>query len=428
MEVGGSTRRIPVHFVVVLCGLCAIAGLCVRRTPAAAALDNPAQARQQTAPQEQVVALQEELRALRLRVESAEGAIQHLKKKAKGQGSGGAAEPADSLRTTGRVPLFGRGPEPLQPLSAKAVVPGASWERRLYGGTWEGGHLGGFTANDTDGQSPALWAWMLKILNVRTLIDVGCGRGISTRWMMDRGVDALCVEGSTDAVRQSLLPPDRIVQHDFGRGAWWPSRTYDVAWAVEFLEHVGRQRMHHYIGIFQKAALVFVTHSTWGGWHHVEAHKSWWWRARFEARGFVYSPELTEMARTIVRKTNTRPVAAAAHLQFRLMVFINPRVASLPEHAHLFGGPGCCCMAGNSSTYVCGASGHDPSMNDHDWLPEQYLPVWAEPTEHDDWDMKQMNGKGAEFRRRLQREGEPLWSPQRKAQYDRRKGASTGRA
>ena len=31
----------------------------------------------------------------------------------------------------------------------------------------------------------------------------------------------------------------------------------------------------------------------------------------------------------------------AQHLTTRLMVFINPRVASLPKHHHLFGGNGC---------------------------------------------------------------------------------------
>lgn len=71
-----------------------------------------------------------------------------------------------------------------------------------YGGKGEKLHLGGFTANDTDGQSPALWMWMLKVLTVKSFLDVGCGKGISTRFFMDHGADVLCVEGSHDAVTQ----------------------------------------------------------------------------------------------------------------------------------------------------------------------------------------------------------------------------------
>ncbi len=57
----------------------------------------------------------------------------------------------------------------------------------VYGGKGDASHLGGFTANDTMGQSPALWGWMLRNLNVRSVVDVGCGRGISTSWFKKHG-------------------------------------------------------------------------------------------------------------------------------------------------------------------------------------------------------------------------------------------------
>ena len=38
-------------------------------------------------------------------------------------------------------------------------------------------------------QVPGLWNFLLKGLNVRSVVDVGCGRGISTRWFMDHGAD-----------------------------------------------------------------------------------------------------------------------------------------------------------------------------------------------------------------------------------------------
>ena len=84
-----------------------------------------------------------------------------------------------------------------------------------------------------------------------------------------------CAEGSHDAVMQSIVPNvnEHVVEHDFSRGPWWPDRTVDAAWAVEFTEHVGRNYQPNYITAFRKAALIFVTHSNWGGWHHVEVHK-----------------------------------------------------------------------------------------------------------------------------------------------------------
>ena len=109
----------------------------------------------------------------------------------------------------------------------------------IYGGIGDKPHLGGFTDLDHAGVSPAVWKWMVTYLGVQSVLDVGCGRGISTSWFYFHGVDVLCVEGSHHAVESTVLPdPGLIVEHDFSRGPWWPDKTYDAIWCVEFLEHV----------------------------------------------------------------------------------------------------------------------------------------------------------------------------------------------
>ena len=137
-------------------------------------------------------------------------------------------------------------------------------------------HLGGFTEFDPLGVSPSMWKHMVTYYGVKSLVDVGCGKGVSTSWFVLHGLDFVqCVEGSHDAVSQSIVPNSEkhVVEHDFSRGPWWPDRTVDAAWAVEFTEHVGRNYQPNYITAFRKAALIFVTHSNWGGWHHVEVHE-----------------------------------------------------------------------------------------------------------------------------------------------------------
>ena len=163
-------------------------------------------------------------------------------------------------------------------------------------------------------QSPGLWTFLMKAITVRSVIDVGCGRGISTKWFLDHGADVsvhtfllvqlcetaaccmltvagylfrLCVEGSNDAIAKSYLPKDRIVAHDFSLGPYWPEKTYDMAWCVEVLEHVARPYMKNYQTIFHKAAIIVASHSVWGGHHHVEVHPDWWWVVRMELAGFM---------------------------------------------------------------------------------------------------------------------------------------------
>jgi hypothetical protein len=132
-------------------------------------------------------------------------------------------------------------------------------KRNIYGGAGDKAHLGGFTELDLQGVSPNVWRHMIQDFNVKSVMDVGCGRGISTSWFFDHGVDILCVEGSHDALHQSVLdhPETQMVEHDFSRGPWWPGKTYDAVWAVEFLEHVGLNFHFNYISTFRKAAVLF---------------------------------------------------------------------------------------------------------------------------------------------------------------------------
>jgi len=310
----------------------------------------------------------------------------------------------DSVPTTkssASSPFFGfvipQGPAtplPSIPISAKEE---ASIERSIYGGKGDKAHLGGFTSFDPMGVSPTLWTHMVNHLGIKSLLDLGCGRGISTSWFVIHGLQyVVCAEGSHDAVTQSLLPtistiPNgtqfELVEHDFSRGPWWPSRTVDAAWCVEFTEHVGRNYQQNYHTAFHKAALIFASHSNWGGWHHVEVHDGNWWRVKMEAAGFVYSEILTKemkaKAKTdqnrvdLVKDMKTKNRAnyyVGQHLWGSMQVFINPLVASLPEHAHLFAEHGCYGGPGEKSRLECGMKG-PKGISELTPLPEVFKPL-----------------------------------------------------
>lgn len=126
-----------------------------------------------------------------------------------------------------------------------------------------------------------------------------------------------CAEGSHDAITNTMLPDpnNQLIEHDFSRGPWWPEKTYDVAWSVEFWGHGKLQYMPNYITAFRKAAMVvvekdgttlslqkfsfllphyfpiailtivslilnFLLHT-----HQVEVHKKEWWIRKYESWG-----------------------------------------------------------------------------------------------------------------------------------------------
>ena len=105
-------------------------------------------------------------------------------------------------------------------------------KRRRYGGKGDKEHLGGFSEMDPGGISIPTFKHMIEKLGVKSFLDIGCGRGFSTSWFVTHGVDAMCAEGSHDAILRTIIPESekRLVEHDFSRGPWWPAKTYDAAW------------------------------------------------------------------------------------------------------------------------------------------------------------------------------------------------------
>lgn len=270
-----------------------------------------------------------------------------------------------------------------------------------YGGKGDKAHLGGFTEVDIQGISPHTWRSMMEYFGVKSLLDVGCGRSFSTSWFYLQGVKVQCVEGSRDAIERNLLLSlvdeksleKIIVEHDFSLGPWWPEETVDAVWCVELIEHIGRNFQKNYLTAFKKAAFIFVTHSNWGGWHHTEVHNDLWWISRFQMYGFVYSEKLTEKVKTVARKERQNGIPFPVynktynpqHISNTMMVFINPAVASRPEHAHMLSEPGC---YNNRPGYNkhCGEENNRNSRKVNTPIPEEFKFIPYKEDVHYKWE------------------------------------------
>lgn len=71
----------------------------------------------------------------------------------------------------------------------------ASKLRKFYGGRGDKLHLGGFKGYDRMGVSNNTWNYMMGPLGVKSVLDLGCGRGISASYFYEKGAKVLCVEG-----------------------------------------------------------------------------------------------------------------------------------------------------------------------------------------------------------------------------------------
>lgn len=157
---------------------------------------------------------------------------------------------------------------------------------------WLGGYVHG---GDPATFFPDLWTFFARSLHVTSVLDIGCGEGICVRHFQTMGIHADGIDG---------VDTGHTV-HDFTTGPFTPSRTYDLGWACEFLEHIEERFLPNLASTFQTCKMLAVTHAFpgQGGHHHVNCREPDYWRGYFAALGFHVDEELTRVTRAVSRAT-----------------------------------------------------------------------------------------------------------------------------
>jgi hypothetical protein len=143
-------------------------------------------------------------------------------------------------------------------------------------------HLGGHE-NETHLDDGAL-SYIMEKFGVKSMIDVGCGPGGMTELARSKGLEVLAIDGDFVVDRNI----DDVVIHDYQVSAYKPDKNYDLAWCVEFVEHIEAQYIQYFVTTFQSCKYVIMTHAfpDQPGWHHVNCQPTEYWVAVMQAFGF----------------------------------------------------------------------------------------------------------------------------------------------
>ena len=136
-----------------------------------------------------------------------------------------------------------------------------------------------------------------EVFDIQSMIDVGCGAGCQTEFARGVGIDAIGVDGDFTLKRRI-----DVVIHDYATGPliFDPPRQFDLAWSVEFIEHVEDQFMMHFMHTFNLCRYVLVTYvppERPGGYHHVNKKHADYWIGTFMDNGFVFDYGTTKLIR-----------------------------------------------------------------------------------------------------------------------------------
>jgi len=163
------------------------------------------------------------------------------------------------------------------------------------------GHLGGCSKNgDPATWTPGVWDRLIENLNVKSVIDVGCGYGHSTKYFLEKVESVLGIEGSQDAVDASLVR-EHIQVHDYSNSTFVPSEVFDLAWCCEFVEHVEEKFRQNFLDTFKRAKYVAMTYAFpgQGGHHHVNEQPESYWLETMKQNGFELMRDMTSELRGV---------------------------------------------------------------------------------------------------------------------------------
>lgn len=156
-------------------------------------------------------------------------------------------------------------------------------------------HLGGYRKDgDIATYYPALWDWAVKELNVKTVLDVGCGDGVSVKHFEN-------LVGFGNVLGIDGIPQEHtsIVEHDYAIGPFALEREFDLCWCCEVVEHINERFLHNLLPTLSKAQTILMTHAAPGqeGHHHVNCRISEYWRGVMAGIGYHYDQQLTAHSR-----------------------------------------------------------------------------------------------------------------------------------
>jgi hypothetical protein len=135
--------------------------------------------------------------------------------------------------------------------------------------------------------------------DIKSMVDVGQGPGAMVKLAKEEyDIDAIGVDGDP-AVNADI-------HHDYTTGPLVLDRDVDLAWSVEFLEHVEETYLPNFMETFQRAKYILCTGAKPGepGHHHVNCQPAHYWISKFAEYGFVFDLLTTSQIRNTYTTMN----------------------------------------------------------------------------------------------------------------------------
>jgi SAM-dependent methyltransferase len=166
---------------------------------------------------------------------------------------------------------------------------------------------------------------MIRILKIKSMLDIGCGPGGMVKLARGKGLDAYGIDGDFRVERPGVNP-EWITIHDYETGPAPFDKNVDLVWSCEFVEHVYEKYLPNFMQDFQRGKFVIMTYAPPGkpGHHHVNCNTEDYWKGVFKEFGFQFDSNMTRQIRevTTMNVKNNKSVSKKAFVKNHGLCFV----------------------------------------------------------------------------------------------------------
>lgn len=142
---------------------------------------------------------------------------------------------------------------------------------------------------------------IIKAINPKSVLDLGCGRGDYVSGFIKEGIDAYGIEGSKYCVPELICSKDKVEIFDL-RVPISFKRRYDLVMCLEVVEHIEDEFVDILINNFKSASdkvLISAAPPGQGGVCHVNCQPKEYWIEKMESIGYIQDTEICDRIKSL---------------------------------------------------------------------------------------------------------------------------------
>jgi len=145
---------------------------------------------------------------------------------------------------------------------------------------------------------PGVWNYVIDRFAIKSVLDLGCGLGYSSRYFSRQNLDVVAVDGMLDNVQNCIYPATLC---DLTQGC--VTARVDLVHCQEVVEHIEEQYLDNLLSSLTCGKFILMTNALpgQGGYHHVNEQPTEYWIEHLKRYNCELMPEDTARIRKIAQ-------------------------------------------------------------------------------------------------------------------------------